>query len=344
MRLVLFLSFFLLLACQDKNKETSPNIETGSEASAISEENPEQETYTNEKFGLSFDYPKGYEVYEGTLPGDVPVLNVYKAEAAKPPLAIHEDNQPNYISFLPEGYGVDGPGGTRKTLQEWEEEPPFSFSVDPVNSTVYLLEDGTPWAFYLQFENPPQAWNKYGGIFVHYAVHDFKTKCFDKENRKLISSKDCDPMAGDDLKFYGKVPSEEKESLNQVLKSLNFVQNKKKQEALTDLIQVETPKEGAVISSPVTIKGRARGTWFFEGVAPVQLVSNNGELIKEGHIEAKESWMTENFVPFEGELSFELGKDELLQNEKRGYLLINRANASGKKEHDRVVRIPVVFQ
>jgi len=40
----------------------------------------------------------------------------------------------------------------------------------------------------------------------------------------------------------------------------------------SDLIRVEIPEVGQIITSPVTIKGMARGTLFFEASFPIVLV------------------------------------------------------------------------
>lgn len=349
MRPILYLFVLLVLSCQDKKQqnqtEVNQNEESRTQEGDQMREKPLAKSYSNREFGFSFNYPKDYQVYEGSLPGEVPVINVFEAGTAQPPLAIHEDAGLNYISVLPEGFGVDGPGGERKNLQEWDGEVPVSFDVDPEKSTVYLLENGEPWAFYLRPQNPPESWSKYGGIFVHYAVQEFKTKCIDKETGREIAAKECDPMTGDVLKFYGEIASEAKESLNQTLQSLKLQQPSA--EAPSASIRVENPQPGSAISSPLKITGRARGSWFFEAVAPVKLVTEDGEILGKSHIEAKENWMTTDFVPFEGSLSFELSKNEPPKNtakEKRGYLLINRANASGKEEHAESLRIPVIIQ
>jgi hypothetical protein len=99
---------------------------------------------------------------------------------------------------------------------------------------------------------------------------------------------------------------------------------------------VEQPQENSVVNSPLEIKGEAKGYWFFEATAPVKLVAENGKLINQKYISATEEWMTQDWVPFEASLEFET-------KEKRGYLIFNRANASGKPEHDRVLRVPVLF-
>lgn len=107
--------------------------------------------------------------------------------------------------------------------------------------------------------------------------------------------------------------------------------------AIPDTIQIKNPQAHELISSPLLIKGKARGYWFFEGQAPFRLLGADGEVLAEGSITATENWMTEDFVPFEASVSFKAPK------EKRGQIIFNRANASGLPEHDRSIAVPVLF-
>jgi hypothetical protein len=104
-----------------------------------------------------------------------------------------------------------------------------------------------------------------------------------------------------------------------------------------DLIKSTTPRPGDTIMNPLVIEGEARGYWFFEATAPVELYNNSGVQIASGYIEAQGEWMTEDFVPYTGTLDFPPAASG------SGYLLIKKANASGLPEHDDSLSIPVVF-
>ncbi|MDT0650715.1 Gmad2 immunoglobulin-like domain-containing protein [Autumnicola edwardsiae] len=106
---------------------------------------------------------------------------------------------------------------------------------------------------------------------------------------------------------------------------------------ISDSIIVEQPIKNEKISSPLQIKGKARGYWFFEASAPVVLVNNDQKEIATGIIEAKGDWMTEDFVPFEGELEFNA------ENSQNGYLILKRANPSGKTDIDQKLILAVEF-
>lgn len=297
----------------------------------------ETKTYTSQKWHFSAEIPEGFEIFEGKLPGESPVINFFDPEIEEePPFAIHNDAEDAYIAVLPEGFGVDAPGGPRKSFKEWKGDLPLSFQADPESSYACLLENGEPWAISVRFQTPPPGWNEYGSIYVFYEVNNFRAECFSSNTGEQIDMKECNPMEGDAMKFYGEVSEEKRSTLNALLESLYFTDPNKEREPVENLIRVEQPKEGQKISSPLKIQGEAKGYWFFEASAPVRLVSESGKVLAEKYISATDDWMTEDWVPFEAELEF-------TTKEKRGYLIFNRANASGKPEHDRVMRIPVVF-
>ena len=107
----------------------------------------------------------------------------------------------------------------------------------------------------------------------------------------------------------------------------------------SNLIRVSSPQQNEVITSPLTITGEARGTWYFEASFPVVLVDWDGLIIAEGHAEAQSDWMTEEFVPFRAELTF---KAPIYKN--YGTLILRKDNPSGLPEHDNALEVPVLFR
>jgi hypothetical protein len=104
-----------------------------------------------------------------------------------------------------------------------------------------------------------------------------------------------------------------------------------------NLIKIESPKANEKVSGPISIKGEARGNWFFEATFPVKLYDEKNNLIARGYAMAKGDWMTENFVPFEADLPFSVEK------EQRGILVLEKDNPSGLPEYDDEIRIPIVL-
>lgn len=113
-------------------------------------------------------------------------------------------------------------------------------------------------------------------------------------------------------------------------------------DAAEQLIRVKEPGREQEINAPLKITGEARGQWFFEADAPVVLTDWDGRILAEGYIQADGEWMTDEFVPFSGELEFEQPERSGPQS-VRGSLIIQRANPSGQPENDMAVEIPVRF-
>jgi len=106
----------------------------------------------------------------------------------------------------------------------------------------------------------------------------------------------------------------------------------------SNLIFSYSPLPGATISSPLTIRGRARGTWFFEGDFPVVLLDSRHRKIAESYATAKGEWMTEDFVDFECTLKF---KHSVAG--QKGTLILRKDNPTGLSKFDDFLAIPVNF-
>lgn len=107
--------------------------------------------------------------------------------------------------------------------------------------------------------------------------------------------------------------------------------------ALVNPVVVVTPQPNVTITSPLTVLGQAKGTWFFEGSFPVELRSADGVVIAQGVAAADGDWMTENFVPFSVTLTFTPPATG------GGELILRKDNPSGDPEKDAQVAIPVVW-
>lgn len=106
-----------------------------------------------------------------------------------------------------------------------------------------------------------------------------------------------------------------------------------------ETIHVTTPQSGAAITSPVSISGQARGSWFFEASFPVNIIDDAGNVLGYGHVDAKDNWMTNDFVPFTATISFALGKNA----PTTGVVRLMRDNPSGDPARDAHIDIPVIF-
>lgn len=107
---------------------------------------------------------------------------------------------------------------------------------------------------------------------------------------------------------------------------------------LADIIVVDAPIDGAAVTSPLTMSGKARGNWYFEASAPVALLDSNGAVIAQGFITANGDWMTADFVPFTGSLTF---PDQPAGS--TGTLVLSNDNPSGDPTRQKTLDIPVTF-
>ncbi|MFC1787900.1 Gmad2 immunoglobulin-like domain-containing protein [Patescibacteria group bacterium] len=108
-----------------------------------------------------------------------------------------------------------------------------------------------------------------------------------------------------------------------------------------DLIRLDFPRPNQTITSPLTLTGQARGTWFFEGDFPIILTDWDGRIIAESYATAKGEWMVEDFVPFEGTIEFEVDPNVY---SKRGALILQKDNPSDLRNLDDALEIPVIFE
>lgn len=105
-----------------------------------------------------------------------------------------------------------------------------------------------------------------------------------------------------------------------------------------DLIQIDNPRPNQIIESPLFIKGKARGNWYFEADFPVKLFDDNGFLLSITIAQALGDWMTEDFVPFSTTLLF------AVPSTPKGRLILEKDNPSGLPEYADELIIPVYFK
>ena len=104
------------------------------------------------------------------------------------------------------------------------------------------------------------------------------------------------------------------------------------------LIVVTTPTTNAVITSPTTLSGTARGYWFFEASFPVELRDESGNVLATSVAQADGEWMTENFVQFSSTMSW------ATTTATSGVLIFKKDNPSGLPENDDSLEIPVYLK
>jgi len=106
---------------------------------------------------------------------------------------------------------------------------------------------------------------------------------------------------------------------------------------IQDLIQVESPEPNTAVTSPLKIRGKARGTWFFEGDFPVRLFDSEANELAVAIATAQGEWMTEEWVDFEASMEFEA------PDQGNGELVFEKSNPSDMRELDNEFAVPVKF-
>ena len=96
-------------------------------------------------------------------------------------------------------------------------------------------------------------------------------------------------------------------------------------------------KAGQEISGPLVVEGEAAGVWFFEASFPIKIIDERGNVLGSSFVRAEGDWMTENFVPFRGEITY------ASKAVSKGFLILSKDNPSGLAQYDRQVKIPVVL-
>lgn len=101
-------------------------------------------------------------------------------------------------------------------------------------------------------------------------------------------------------------------------------------------VKVTSPIPNQTIKSPLIVEGEAR-LWYFEGSFPIKILDANGKILGVSYVTAQGDWMTENFVPFKGEIEFTPSKTET------GKIVFMKDNPSGLPEHDESFEMPINF-
>ena len=102
-------------------------------------------------------------------------------------------------------------------------------------------------------------------------------------------------------------------------------------------LTVETPREGATVTSPLDVRGRAPGSWSFEADFPIEVLDADRRTVAEGHATVQGDWMTEEDVDFAGVIEFDPPRTA------SGFLVLRKANPSGLPKNDDEVEVRIRF-
>jgi hypothetical protein len=96
-------------------------------------------------------------------------------------------------------------------------------------------------------------------------------------------------------------------------------------------------KANDVVESPLTIKGKAPGSWYFEASFPIEIQDDEGNKIGQGYAQADGEWMTPDNVAFTARVTFEAATET-------GTIVFSKDNPSGLPENDASIELPVRFE
>jgi hypothetical protein len=111
----------------------------------------------------------------------------------------------------------------------------------------------------------------------------------------------------------------------------------KTQKASPDVV-VDTPVIAQIVTSPMAIKGKARGNWFSEANLPIELQDENGKVLAKMGYLTKDNWMTTDYVTINTTLKFPAPTTDY------GKLVIRKDNPSGDPKNDKSFEVPVRFK
>ncbi len=117
-----------------------------------------------------------------------------------------------------------------------------------------------------------------------------------------------------------------------------LTQNIGNEPELKDKIKISNPRPAEVVKSPLVVNGEARGTWFFEGQFTATLFDSDGNPIGSGLMTTDGEWMTEDFIPYSGQIMF---PDPTTDT---GKLILEKDNPSSLVENAEQLIVPVRFK
>lgn len=106
---------------------------------------------------------------------------------------------------------------------------------------------------------------------------------------------------------------------------------------VSENVIVTDPLPNGAVSQTFTVRGEARGSWFFEASFPLQVRDPDNNNVGGGIAMARDNWMTTEFVLFEGKVTVE-------NYSGPARLVLLKDNPSGLPENEDSVEFPIVIQ
>lgn len=106
---------------------------------------------------------------------------------------------------------------------------------------------------------------------------------------------------------------------------------------VSENVVVTAPLPGEKVSHAISVRGEARGSWFFEANLPLEVRDPSGRIVGRGHAMTAEEWMTTEFVSFEG---------KIIVGDYSGpaTLVVKKDNPSGLPENDAEIAFDIEIE
>ncbi len=103
-------------------------------------------------------------------------------------------------------------------------------------------------------------------------------------------------------------------------------------------LQLENIKDGDTVDLGFEIKGSVSGEWFFEGIFPVRIFNQYGEIIDTISATAIGDWTTDKLVPFSAVLDTEIEEESIV------VLRFEKSNPSDLEENSDYAQITITVK
>lgn len=257
--------------------------------------------YNNEEFNFSLEYPEGWIVATGTLSTGDPVVSVYPAVHEGTTTVFGPQDETSHVSMYPLGVAVGGTIETSKVSNVVIQIPQASVE-------DYVLTSDRPWATKVTFERYPLGWNEAGFVFARIGIQDEEI-LYMREDAE-ISQYEFDPLMGDRIERRGFIDASLRNVEEEILQSFLFdgIHDEMSTNRVTEEKErfiIDSPEYGEIIKSPLSVRGKVFGKWFFEGDLSIRLETRDGEVLAEVPATPLGTSDEEDYTPFEVSLVFE---------------------------------------
>lgn len=178
---------------------------------AIIDNRGEWETYENEEFGFSIEYPPNWKIEEIPDHQLVPKFHILPSDEEDVDIERMTHHTAVFnVSIYPQGYPTEG-------VFSQSGPSDVNYGEDINEATDFFLMNGDVWATMLKPETEEESWNEHGFVWSMLPVKDHETVCFKDDEE--VSKDRCDPALGHEIRHSGSVKSGDRAVLKEILKS-----------------------------------------------------------------------------------------------------------------------------